>query len=155
MTSTRRRTRRPVTAQEKEEIIALFLDVGVVATVARKVGRDYAVVERVVDRAGLSRRRYLPRYNRDSQLIREIHETDGLWMANRLPLHEYITELIQLQAPPAPRWWCSLAQPTWTPPCSATRTGSISTGRTSATTSRSAPVPTAAWVTGWPVRRSG
>ncbi|MGH3757239.1 hypothetical protein [Actinophytocola sp.] len=95
--TTPRRAKRPVTDQEKDKIIALFLDVGVVASVARQVGRHHAVVERVIDRAGLERRRYLPRYGCDSPVIWEVHETDGLWMANRLTLHEYITEVIRLR----------------------------------------------------------
>lgn len=94
MTSTRR-AKRPVSEQERNDILARFLEVGSVGPVARQVGRHYVVVARVVDQAGLPRRRYRQRY--DAQVIREVHETDGRWMENGLSLRDYIAQLIRLR----------------------------------------------------------
>jgi hypothetical protein len=100
MTSVQTRRRRELTDLERAEIIALYRDLGpvygAVAIVSRKVRRHPRVVRRVIDQAGLPRRRYRPKI--DPELIEKIRQLDGRWAANELSLNAYIDELSRLRS---------------------------------------------------------
>jgi hypothetical protein len=100
MTNVRTRQRRELTDPERAEIIALYRALGpvygAVAIVSRKVRRHPRVVRRVIDQAGLPRRRY--RSKNDLELIEKICQLDGRWVANELSLNAYIDELSRLRS---------------------------------------------------------
>jgi hypothetical protein len=100
MTSVLTRQRRELTDLERAEIIALYRDLGpvygAIAVVSRKVCRHPRVVRRVIDQAGLPRRRY--RTKIDPEILERISQLDGRWAANELPLNTYIDELSRLRS---------------------------------------------------------